>query len=409
MTPDERPARANRRTFLTGLGAVAAGTGLAASLDRPGHAAATGARVAFHGPHQAGVLTPPPAHAVHLGFDVVAGDRAGLTDLLRLITGRARFLTAGGTPRDPGISAPPADSGVLGPAVPADNLTVTLGVGASLFDPRFGLAARKPAGLTTMPTFPDDHLDAAQTHGDLSLQICADNRDTVLHALRDITRYTRGGMQIRWKVDGFTSPPRPSGTPRNLMGFKDGTSRLDTADAALMDRMVWIPAASGQPWAAGGSYQVIRVIRMLVEFWDRVSISEQEKMFGRRRDSGAPLDGDHEDDVPDYPADPVGAAIPLTAHMRRANPRTPDTAAGRLHRRPYNYDRGADAVGDLDMGLVFCCYQQDIERQFAATQKRLAGEPLADYLQPFGGGYFLILPGVRDDADFLGRSLVGGA
>lgn len=391
---------ADRRTFLRGLGAA----GLTAALSGPVRAASVG----YHGPHQAGVLTPAQPHAAHVAFDVIAADRAALTDLFRVITDRARFLTAGGVPPDPGITGPPADSGVLGPAVPADNLTVTLGVGASLFDDRYGLAARKPAGLTTMPAFPDDHLDDAQTHGDLSLQLCADHRDTVLHALRDIARHTRGGMQIRWKADGFTAPPRPAGTPRNLMGFKDGISKLDTADAALMDRMVWIPATADQPWAAGGSYQVVRVIRMLVEFWDRVSISEQEKMFGRRRDSGAPLDGNHEDDVPDYAADPVGNAIPLTAHMRRADPRTPDTADSRLHRRPYNYDRGVDAVGDLDMGLVFVAYQQDIGRQFAATQKRLAGEPLVDYIQPFGGGYFLVLPGVRDATDHLGRALLAG-
>jgi deferrochelatase/peroxidase EfeB len=399
MTTD-RPARPDRRTFLKGLGLVA---GLPLALDQPPPAG-----VAFHGPHQAGVLTPPQPHAVHVAFDVISTGRDALTDLFRAITDRARFLTAGGTPPEPGITAPPADSGVLGPDVPADDLTITLGVGASLFDDRFGLAARRPAGLTTMPAFPDDHLDDARTHGDLSLQLCAGNRDTVLHALRDIARHTRGGMQIRWKVDGFVSPPRPSGTPRNLMGFKDGTSRLDTADAALMDRMVWIPASAGQPWAAGGSYQVVRVIRMLVEFWDRVSLPEQEKMFGRRRDSGAPLDGNVEEDVPDYAADPVGSAIPLSAHMRRANPRTPETADSRPHRRPYNYDRGVDAVGDLDMGLVFCCYQQDIERQFAATQRRLEGEPLVDYIQPVGGGYFLVLPGVRDAADHLGRSLLSG-
>jgi deferrochelatase/peroxidase EfeB len=233
----------------------------------------------------------------------------------------------------------------------------------------------------------------------LSLQLCADNRDTVVHALRDIARHTRGGMQIRWRADGFASPPRPEGTPRNLMGFKDDTSNLEAADAAQMDRFVWLPD--------GSSYQVIRIIRMLVEFWDRVSMVEQERMFGRRRDTGAPLDGNHEKDTPNFAADPVGEAIPLTAHIRRANPRTPQSEPSRILRRPYNYDKGVDAVGDLDQGLVFVCFQRNPDAQFAEIQRRLEGEPLVDYIQPMGGGYFLALPGVRDEHDYLGSGLIG--
>jgi deferrochelatase/peroxidase EfeB len=393
---------ANRRDFLRGLGAGAAGLAVGAGADvKPG--LATPATFSFHGANQAGVVTPAQMQASHVAFDVVAPDRKSLTDLFHTITERARFLTAGGTPPEIGIAGPPSDSGVLGPSVPADGLTVTLGVGASLFDERFGLAQRKPAALTVMPTFPDDHLDAAQTHGDLMLQICADNRDTVAHALRDIARHTRGGMQIRWRADGFTSPPRPSGTPRNLMGFKDGTSNLEITDATQMNQRVWLPAGD---WAAGGTYQVVRKIRMFVEFWDRVSIVEQERMFGRRRDTGAPLDGNNEKDIPKFVDDPTGEAIPLDAHMRMANPRTPATDASRILRRPYNFDNGVDDVGNLDMGLVFVCFQQDPDKQFAAIQRRLAGEPLVDYIQPVGGGYFLVLPGVRNVDDYLGSSLL---
>jgi deferrochelatase/peroxidase EfeB len=400
-----------RRAFLRG--ALTAGVaGLAAGAA--GTAAVIGARpdvaavaapqpVPFHGVHQAGIITPTQPHAVFVAMDVLAQNRAELTELLRTVTDRARFLTAGGEPPDPGIAAPPTDSGILGPSVPADRLSVTVGVGASLFDDRYGLAPRRPAGLTPMTTFPNDHLDPAQCHGDLSLQLCADNRDTVLHALRDIARHTRGGMQVRWQVEGFASPPRPAGKPRNLMGFKDGTSNVDVNDAALLDQLVWLPSGS---WASGGSFQVIRVIRMLVEFWDRVSITEQENMFGRRRDSGAPLDGNDELDTPNFAADPVGAAIPLTSHIRRANPRTPQTDGSRILRRPYNFTRGADSVGNLDMGLLFVCYQRDLAAQFEAIQHRLADEPLVDYIQPVGGGYFLVLPGVRDGGDHLGTSLL---
>jgi deferrochelatase/peroxidase EfeB len=419
-----------RRSFLRGMaggvaGGVVAGGIAGAAAGYAGRGSDTGSdpqaaanlaelqgrlpAVPFHGKHQAGILPEPKAATAVISFNATAESRAELTELFRTVTDRARFLTKGGTPQPVGIGGPSSDSGTLGPTVVPDGLTVTFGVGSTLFDDRYGLASQLPAHLTPMKSFPNDNLDPAQCGGDLILQLTAGNEDVVLHALRDIAKNTRGGMQANWRIDGFASPARPPGTvPRNQLGFMDGISNPSVTSAKQMDALVWVqPGAQGEPsWTAGGSYLVVRLIRMFVEFWDRVDVYEQQTMFGRYRDSGYPLDADGIYATPDYAADPTGEVIPLTAHMRLANPRTPQTANQRILRRAWNYDRGLDQVGDLDVGLVFTCFQQDIKRQFETVQTRLIGEPLVDYISPFGGGYFLALPGVVDSGDYFGRALL---
>jgi len=362
--------------------------------------------VSFHGEHQAGITNAPPPAACFAAFDVTADDRGALVELLRTLTSRCRFLTHGGAPVNLGPVAPPSDSGTLGPVVPADGLTVTVGFGSSLFDDRYGIATSKPIHLTPMVPFPNDNLDPAQTGGDLLIQICAGITDTAIHALRDIAKHTRGAMQIRWRLDGFVSPARPAGVARNHFGFEDGIANPNTTDPEVAQRLLWVTDRTGEPnWAIGGSYHVCRIIRMLIDFWDRVSLNEQQTMIGRDRATGAVLGASTLTDVPDYRADPHGRVVPLNAHIRLANPRTKKTEDSRILRRGYNYDNGIDLAGDLDMGLIFNCFQKNIKRQFEATQIRLIGEPMVDYITPVGGGYFFALPGVRDEGDWFARRL----
>jgi deferrochelatase/peroxidase EfeB len=407
-----------RRRFLVssaGASAVALVAGCRAG-DGGGDDVATGDTAVtaprylpFHGRHQTGITSAVPASGLMAALDVVRADRADLARTFRDVSDEIDGVMAGRAYPATDPRLPALQTGTLGEVPPPTDLSVVVSVGASLFDDRFGLAARKPRELVTMPFMANDKLDPARSHGDLLLTITADSPDATIFALRQLMRRTRSHFVLRWMVDGFNrrSAPQPGQAQvRNLLGFKDGTANLDVADDGLMDRHVWVGGDGGEPaWAAGGSYHVVRIIRMFVERWDRTSLSEQEAVIGREKYSGAPLDGRIERDEPDYAGDLHGKRTPLDAHIRLANPRTAATRKSLILRRGLSYSRGFDGNGNLDQGLAFACFQRSLEDGFMAVQRRLDGEPLEEYIQPQGGGFFFALPGVTRADGWLGEPL----
>ena len=371
-------------------------------------------RQRFYGMHQSGIVTAQPAAALVASFDVLAGSREDLVTLMKQLTVRTAALMAGEMPDLAGGTLLPSGHGLPGAEGMADNLSMTVAFGASIFDARFGLAAQRPNRLVKMTAFPNDTLDGASCHGDLLIQFNANTAVANINALRSVLKDFSGGLALRWKQDGFLPPHAVKvpgrDTARNLLGFKDGTTNLDASSTYLMNRLVWVGEASEEPrWAHGGTYQAVRIIRTLVERWDHVPLQEQQAIIGRGKAEGAPLGMAHEHDLPDYVGDPDGHGVPLDAHIRRANPRNPGSADGLILRRAYNYSNGLTKTGLLDVGLLFTAFQSDLDQGFVAVQTRLDGEPLEQFIKPVGGGYFFALPGVRSPRYHFAQALLEGA
>jgi deferrochelatase/peroxidase EfeB len=394
----------SRRSFFgragaVGAGAALAGTGLAAcgAGTDPTTPLTASQRIAkqtvpFRGAHQAGITTPAQDRLVFASFDVITDDRDQLADLLDRWTDDAEAMTKGNLVPG-GLSSPDAVSPDTGEAYgsPPAHLTVTIGYGPDLFDDRFGLGARKPAALAQLPRFPNDALQEGVSGGDLCLQACANDPLVAYHAIHNLTLAGVGVVTMRMMQTGFgrtSSTSTSQATARNLMGFKDGTRNLKSEQRRLVDEWVWSKGTGATSWMAGGSYLVARKIRMLVENWDRETLRGQEEVFGRAKDTGAPLGGASEFATPDLAATDDGApVIPDDAHIRLASP---DTNGGvHLLRRGYNYSDGVDTVqGNLASGLFFIAFTSD-PAHFAKVQGHLAkADALNEYIRHISSAVF---------------------
>ena len=407
----------SRRRFLGGafgtagaLAAGGAGFGVARVTEAAASPANTG-QVPFYGRRQAGIATPSQDRLAFAAFDVTSTDVQDVMVMLGTWAAAAAQL-AKGLPVGAVETAPerpPIDTGEA-LDLPAANLTITVGFGPSLFDGRFGLAARRPAALAAIPPLPGDTLDPMRSGGDLCVQACADDPQVAFHAIRNFARLARGAAVMRWSQLGFgrtSSTSRAQDTPRNLMGFKDGTNNIKDESTADLDDFVWVGRDGDQSWMRGGSYLVARRIRMLIESWDTDYLADQEAVFGRAKDTGAPLTGRHEFDPIDFHARTASGepVIGRNAHIRLAAPESND--GQKLLRRGFSYTDGIDAdTGLLDAGLFFIAFQQDPRRQFVPIQRRLgASDLLNEYIRHTGSGLWAIPPGLSGPGDWFGRAL----
>lgn len=391
------------------LGAVAAGGAVAMSRtgdDVAPAGADTGAAIDFHGARQAGIATPVQDRLHFAAFDVKTDDRAEFVRMLKDWTAAARRMTAGqavGEGAFGGLAeAPPDDTGeALG--LKPSRLTLTIGFGPSLFEKygeAFGIADARPEALAELPKFAGDNLDKNRSGGDLCVQACADDPQVAVHAIRNLARIGFGKVVIKWSQLGFgkTSSTTPDEqTPRNLMGFKDGTRNIAGTETDRLKKFVWVDSSDGPAWMTGGSYLVARRIRMHIETWDRTSLQEQEDIFGRDKGEGAPVGKAKERDEPF-----LKAMLP-DAHVRLAHPDSNDGAT--ILRRGYSFTDGTDGLGRLDAGLFFLAYQRDPRTGFIRVQRNLALDSLNEYIQHVGSALFAIPPGVRDKDDWWGSTL----
>ncbi|MFG2636146.1 iron uptake transporter deferrochelatase/peroxidase subunit [Streptomyces sp. NPDC048362] len=383
------------------LGAAGGAAGYAAAPAQATPLTSVGAdRSMFHGKHQPGITDGLQARGHLVAFDLAAGTgRKGAAALLRRWSATAERLMAG-------EAAPQDDTGVARDAGPS-SLTITFGFGHGFFT-RTGLEKQRPSALAPLPDFSSDHLDKARSDGDLWVQIGANDALVAFHALRAIQKDAGQAARVRWQMNGFNRTPGATARPmtaRNLMGQIDGTRNPKPVDADF-DQRIFVPSSGEPAWMANGSYAVVRRIRMLLDDWERLSLSAQEQVIGRRKADGAPLSGGGESTAMDLEKTDAGGeyVVPLNAHARITRPDENGGAA--MLRRPFSYHDGIDADGTPDAGLLFVCWQADPLRGFVPVQRKLdRGDALSRFIRHESSGLFAV-PGGAARGEYVGQRLL---
>jgi len=377
--------------------------------------------IPFRGERQAGIVTPQQDRMHFCAFDVTTDKRDDVIALLKQWTQMAERMTQGHDAMPDGAVggnpyAPPEDTGeALG--LPASQLTLTIGFGPSFFEKdgkdRFGIASQRPAGLADLPKFPNETMDPAKCGGDIVVQACANDPQVAVHAIRNLARVGFGTVAVKYSQLGFgrtSSTTREQVTPRNLMGFKDGTNNLKAEDVGDLDHNVWVARGDGPDWLAGGTYLVTRRIRMRIEAWDRTTLLEQERVIGRQKGSGAP--NGYRDEFEELDFDSKDAEgnplIDVDAHVRLVKPE--HVGGVKMLRRGYNFTDGSDGFGHLDAGLFFIAFVRNPSTNFIPVQAQMSSkDALNEYITHTGTAVFACPPGLHevDSSAYWGSTLFG--
>lgn len=394
------------------LGAAAAASGVAVSRSSgdPTTPRPRGDRIPFHGPHQAGITTPPQRALAFAAFDVHSNQSEDLRTLLEDWSRTAAELTQGRHAASPSKDDPPRDTGEAAGLSPS-RLTITFGLGPSLFDDGRGLIRpeRRPNALKELPSFPNDQLDPRRSGGDLAIQACSDDPQVAFQAIHQLAFMARGRASLRWYQSGFSaanSLDASHATPRALIGFKDGTNNLQGSDERSLARHVWVAPGEGAGWLDGGTYMVVRRIRILFDVWDATSLRGQEAAIGRHKSSGAPLGARREHDPAPLSISADGApVIPVNAHIRVASPEA--NGGARLLRRGYSFADGVDdQTASFDAGLFFISFQCD-PRVFVRIQRQLAAsDALGKHVLHVASAVFACPSGIAEGRFVAERMLI---
>ena len=133
-----------------------------------------------------------------------------------------------------------------------------------------------------------------------------------------------------------------------------------------------------------------------------------ETIFGRDKQTGAPLGMQHEHDVPRLrqrsgrEGDCAGQPYPA------GESRTAESESSLMLRRGYSYSLGVTNSGQLDMGLLFVWFTTIWKKASPDCTKRLNGEALEEYVKTYRRRLFFCAAGSEGRERLSRKRVIAG-